>query len=217
MKKKPATKGKKNVPREISPRARLFVAEYQKDLNGTQAAIRAGFSARTAAQQASRLLTNVKVAAAIEASVKQREEKALSDVDWLKKRLREEAEADIADLYYDDDTLKPIHLWPPVWRKGLVTGIEIEEHYDDDEEAEVEFEPQPHGGALKRAVKPRKATGRMVKVKHSDRIKRLELYGRHVDVQAWKDRKEVSADEPLTKLFEQIAGQSVRPREDGAA
>lgn len=214
MTKKSATK-KKNVPRELSPRARLFVAEYLKDLNATQAAIRAGYSARTAGQQGSRLLKNAEIAEAIVASVKQREEKALSDVEFLRRRLREEIEADIADLYNEDGSMKPIHLWPAVWRKGLVTGIEIEEQYDDDEEVEVEFEPQPHGGALKRAVKPRKASGRIAKVKLSDRIKRLDLYGRHVDIQAWKDRKEVSADEPLTKLFEQIAGQAIRPRGGG--
>jgi phage terminase small subunit len=38
-----------------------FVNEYLIDLNATQAAIRAGYSKKTADQQASRLLTNVKV------------------------------------------------------------------------------------------------------------------------------------------------------------
>lgn len=40
-----------------------FVDEYLIDFNGTQAAIRAGYSERTAAAQSSRLLTNVKVQA----------------------------------------------------------------------------------------------------------------------------------------------------------
>jgi phage terminase small subunit len=42
-----------------------FVAEYLVDLNATQAAIRAGYSARTANEQAARLLANVSVAAAV--------------------------------------------------------------------------------------------------------------------------------------------------------
>ncbi len=42
-----------------------FVAEYLVDMNATQAAIRAGYSARTAKQQGSRLLTNADVVAAI--------------------------------------------------------------------------------------------------------------------------------------------------------
>ena len=39
----------------------LFVEEYLIDLNATQAAIRAGYSVKTAEQQGSRLLSNVKV------------------------------------------------------------------------------------------------------------------------------------------------------------
>ncbi len=43
-----------------------FVEEYLVDFNGTQAAIRAGYSARTAYSQASRLLNDVKVQAELE-------------------------------------------------------------------------------------------------------------------------------------------------------
>ena len=42
-----------------------FVEEYLLDLNATQAAIRAGYSEKTAKQQGSRLLTNVDVQAAV--------------------------------------------------------------------------------------------------------------------------------------------------------
>lgn len=45
----------------LTPRQQRFVSEYLIDLNATQAAIRAGYSEKTAAEQASRLLTNVKV------------------------------------------------------------------------------------------------------------------------------------------------------------
>ncbi len=42
-----------------------FVREYLVDLNATQAAVRAGYSAKTAEQIGSRLLRNVQVAAAV--------------------------------------------------------------------------------------------------------------------------------------------------------
>ena len=42
-----------------------FVTEYLVDLNASQAALRAGYSARTAPQQGSRLSKNVEVQAAI--------------------------------------------------------------------------------------------------------------------------------------------------------
>jgi phage terminase small subunit len=52
-----ARRSRRNPPAEFTPKQLRFVEEYLKDLNGTQAAIRAGYSARTAAVQASRLLT----------------------------------------------------------------------------------------------------------------------------------------------------------------
>ena len=49
----------------MTPKQHRFVAEYLVDLNAHQAALRAGYSPRTAAQQGSRLLKNVDVQAAI--------------------------------------------------------------------------------------------------------------------------------------------------------
>ena len=49
----------------LRPKQQRFVAEYLKDLNATQAAIRAGYSKHTATEQGSRLLTSVNVKEAI--------------------------------------------------------------------------------------------------------------------------------------------------------
>jgi len=46
---------------ELTPRQARFCAEFVVDLNGEQAAIRAGYSPRTARSQASRLLTKANV------------------------------------------------------------------------------------------------------------------------------------------------------------
>jgi phage terminase small subunit len=45
----------------LTPKQAAFVREYLKDSNGTQAATRAGYSPRTANEQASRLLANVNI------------------------------------------------------------------------------------------------------------------------------------------------------------
>lgn len=50
---------------KLRERHQRFVDEYLIDLNGTQAAIRAGYSAKTANEQASRLLANVSIQQAI--------------------------------------------------------------------------------------------------------------------------------------------------------
>lgn len=56
--------------REIkSARVYRFVEEYAKDRNGTQAAIRAGYSAKTAGEQAARLLADARIQALVEEQV----------------------------------------------------------------------------------------------------------------------------------------------------
>lgn len=59
----------------MNDKQKRFVAEYLKDLNATQAYIRAGYSEKGAAQGAERLLRNVEVAAAVKAAQTMRAEK----------------------------------------------------------------------------------------------------------------------------------------------
>lgn len=51
----------------LTDKQQRFVDEYLIDMNATQAAIRTGYSEKTAKQQGSRLLTNVDVLAAVKA------------------------------------------------------------------------------------------------------------------------------------------------------
>jgi phage terminase small subunit len=53
------------VMTELTPKQQRFVEEYLVDLNATQAAIRAGYSEKSATVTASRMLANVSVEAAI--------------------------------------------------------------------------------------------------------------------------------------------------------
>ena len=52
--------------KELSRKRQRFVEEYLIDFNGKQAAIRAGYSPKSAEMQASRLLSKAKVAAAVD-------------------------------------------------------------------------------------------------------------------------------------------------------
>lgn len=60
-----------------------FVQEYLIDLNATQAAIRAGYSEKTAEQQGPRLLGNAGVAAAIAAGQAERAKRVQVDQDYV--------------------------------------------------------------------------------------------------------------------------------------
>jgi len=71
----------------LTPKQAQFVSEYLIDLNATQAAIRCGYSAKTAEQQGSRLLSNVKVAAEIRKAQEARSERTQVTQDWVLTRL----------------------------------------------------------------------------------------------------------------------------------
>jgi phage terminase small subunit len=53
---------------KLTPKQRRFVQEYLCDLNATQAAIRAGYSARSAHVEGARLLINAKVSEAVQSA-----------------------------------------------------------------------------------------------------------------------------------------------------
>lgn len=86
--------------RALSPKQQLFVAEYLVDLNATAAYKRAGYKPRTdaaAAESASRLLRNVKVAAAVAAAQTKREQRTEITQDWVLGRLKIEATSEGED------------------------------------------------------------------------------------------------------------------------
>lgn len=151
----------------LTPKKQRFADEFIKDLNATAAAQRAGYSIRTAKQQGSRLLTDVDVQAAITQAQAQRSQRTQIDSDWVLKRLAAMADADLADLHRADGSLRPVSEWPEVWRRGLVAGLEADENRID--------------GGLTVVTR---------KVKLADRLKALELIGRHVDVGAWREKVE---------------------------
>lgn len=158
----------------LSERQQRFVDAYLIDPNATQAAEKAGYSAKTAKQQGQRLLTNVDVRAALKSAREERSERTKVDADWVLTRLALEAEADLADLYDENGNLLPVKDWPLIWRQGLVAGVEtVREKGDDGELSAVD------------------------KIKISDRIRRLELIGKHVGVQAFKERVEHDVSDDL--------------------
>lgn len=79
-------------PGELTPKQADFVREYLKDRNGTQAAIRAGYSAKTAQEQSSRLLSNVIISKLVKAAQEKVAAKTETDSEWVRRRLKEEAD-----------------------------------------------------------------------------------------------------------------------------
>lgn len=80
-------KGKK-----LNSKQQCFVLEYLVDLNATQAAIRAGYSAKTAYSQGQRLLKDVELQGALQEAQQKRAEKVGLDAEWVVTRLQQVAE-----------------------------------------------------------------------------------------------------------------------------
>lgn len=154
------------MAREMNDKQRRFVHEYLIDLNATQAAIRAGYSPKTAHVQGPRLLDNAEVQAFLDQAKDRRSKETQIDAAWVLKRLAAEAEADVSDLYDATGAILPVSEWPLIWRQGLVAGIE-------------HIEVKDHEG--------NKTGDVVVKLKLSDRIRRLELIGKHVRVNAFQE------------------------------
>ena len=163
-----------------------FVDAYMLKPDPSEAARAAGSSAKRARQAGYELLTKPDVAAEIERRQAERSKQTGIDAAWVLRRLAEEAEADLADIYTEHGTLKPVNEWPLVWRKGLVQGIKVDEIYEGRGEG-------------------RELVGLVKEVKLSDRIKRLELIGKHIGVKAFEETVRVKGLEGLGERLSRAA------------
>lgn len=81
----------------------VFVEEYLIDLNATQAAIRAGYSVKTANEQASRLLANVKIQTKIAKAMAERSKRTGVNQDRVILELARIAFANARDIINTED------------------------------------------------------------------------------------------------------------------
>lgn len=97
----------------LNPKQEQFVAEYLIDLNGKQAAIRAGYAAHSAEVTASRLLRLAKVRDLIRAAQLERSQQVKIDQNWVVERLVEVTERCMQHKPVFDRTGKPVKVETP--------------------------------------------------------------------------------------------------------
>lgn len=166
----------------LTPKQQRFVEEYLIDLNATQAAIRAGYSEKTAKEIGSENLTKPNIAKAIEEAQNKRAEQTQIDAAYVLRRLVEIDQMDVLDIMDDQMKIRPVNEWPKVWRQYVVNLENLE--LSDGE------------GCFK-------------KIKWPDKVKNLELLGRHVSVGAFKDKVEHSGKleiQSLSDLMDELSG-----------
>ena len=109
----------------LTPKQEAFVREYMIDLNATQAAIRAGYSERTANRIGAENLSKPVIQAEIQEQRKAAEEKCIVTVEWIL--------SEIAKIAQDEevrtaDRLKALELlgkYLGLWEKRQEEGAQV--------------------------------------------------------------------------------------------
>lgn len=183
----------------LNPNQSRFVAEYIVDLNATQAAIRAGYSPKTAGSQGERLLRNAEIQAAVADAIEARGKRTLVTQDRVLLEVSRLAFADIRKVVrwgvkevavgYDDEgrKLDPADIGQAVVVHYLQQPY-VEPINSDDLDADTAA-----------TVSEVSMTKDGIKIKLHDKGGAITLAGRHLGM--WKDKLEVSAEEGMASLL----------------
>lgn len=153
---------------KLTEKQQLFVSEYLIDLNATQAAIRAGYSAKTANEQASRLLANVSIQQAISEKMAERSKRTGINQDRVVLELAKIAlvkMTDIVDSY------------------GRIKSTASADDLACIESVKYKSSESDTGSSEEREVKI------------ASKLKALELLGKHLGM--WNDKLDVNITSPI--------------------
>jgi len=170
---------------EITDKMRQFVDEYLIDLNGTQAAIRAGYSESTAQEQSSQLLARPDIRALIEQAQKDRVDRVQINQDTTVNELKTIAFSDVADFV--------------IVKEG---GVIEQRPFN-----ELKKEQTRCVKRIKQTVRTAQSSDGTVihqtavlELELYDKVKSLELLGRHLGI--FNDKLTLDGALPLQIVFE---------------
>ena len=164
---------------KLTDKQALFCQEYLVDLNATQAAIRAGYKEKSAAIVGHENLRKPNIQELITKLKNKRAEKTEVDAAYVIKRLTQIDEMDILDILTDNGEMKPIKEWPLCWRR-TISGIDISTMMGLGDTETI-----------------------LKKIKWPDKLKNIELLGKHVDVSAFKEQIEHSGTIKLDDISDE--------------
>lgn len=181
------------MARKLTPKQKLFVEEYLIDLNATQAAIRAGYSERNAFKIGSELLQKTTIQEKLQERMHDREVRTEITQDKVLKELAAIAFSNGSDF---------AKVVSKMGKNKL--GEEVE--YQDVELELTDKLPE----YKKKAIAGIKRGKNGIEVSTCDKVRALELLGRHLGM--FKDKLEVSGLEKekskLDDLITQMRGGS---------
>ena len=155
---------------KLTAKQEMFCKEYLKDLNATQAAIRAGYSKKHPDNIAAQLMSKTHVSSKIQHLMDKRASKMEIQSEKVLGELKTLGHSDIRLLFDDNGAVKPISQWPDEIAKA-VEAIQVVEEFEY------------HAGGFYCDSCGRKQSkeliGQTKKVKLWDKPKALELMGKH--------------------------------------
>lgn len=163
--------------RKLTNKQAIFVAEYQKDWNGTRAALAANFSRKRPSETAYQLLQIPTVKEAIERGIKSRLQKIGVHSERVLTELARVGLSDIRNLYNEDGRLKHPKDWDSE-TAAAIAGVEVME----------EFEGKG---------KDKKHIGTTKKVRVFDKVRALEHLGKHLGIFPFEKREEDGRDKEI--------------------
>ncbi len=171
---------KKN--KKLTIKQKSFILEYLIDKNAAQAAIRAGYSKKTARAIGQRLLTNVYIAEELKQQITLQEKRTLITADEVINELKKIAFLDIRGAFTEQGMLKDLSDIPEDIAHAI-GGIEVVELYDG-------------------RGNDREKIGYTKKIKLCSKVHALELLGKHLKM--FTDKVELSGneDDPLRIIYE---------------
>lgn len=154
---------------KLTEKQQRFIDEYLIDLNATQAAIRAGYSVKTAREQASQNLTKLNIQQAISEKMAERSKRTGVNQDRVVMELAKIAFVNAADVIDSDDAT-----------------IKAGATADDTaaiQSVKVKVIPTKEGEGVEREIRL------------NDKLKALELLGKHLGM--WNDKLDVNLNIPV--------------------
>jgi phage terminase small subunit len=164
---------------DFGSRQERFVEEYLVDLNAKQAAIRAGYSPRTAEVQGSRLLSYAKVQRALTARMAERSKRTEIEADRALLEIARIGFSDLRRLFHSDGRLKH----PDEWDDDTAASI-----------ASVEIVTRNLGAGEVEYIH---------KIKLWDKGKALEQLCKHLGLYRDQGSAERPVDRPLSDLSDE--------------
>ncbi|EJO5347312.1 terminase small subunit [Clostridium botulinum] len=179
---------------KLTHKQKKFCDEYLIDLNVTQAAIRSGYSKKYAMAHAYELLDKEHIKEYISKKMKDREKRTEITQDFVLKELYAIAKSNCSDFakVVEKSYMKPVYD-----KQGNKIGEE-EVFYKDVDIIETDNLPEDK----KKAIAAIKQTKFGIAVESCDKVKALELLGKHLGI--FKDKVELSGDMNVNNPYENL-------------